>query len=175
MAWNTQPHPPPTYYTNTVMPSAEIRQLGFPLYQTFDVVTPASGRPSIDGIWYMDDCTGSGPIYDIWISGSMNSSGIFLIRPGDSIIAGEDTDSIEGGAVSWYRYDVTQVLQSGSITDTQSSGQFRVKYITDTLSVGDQDPCSLYHTYVDQGYGSVASLQVTQIYRQMNTSFLLGE
>ena len=166
-----QPQYPPPYYIG----EDDSRTLGFHHYQYYDMVR-GSGNKAGDQL-DIESCTGSGPFYDTVLS--VNSphpdSGIDLISVGDSLIVADDIDNSHTAAVySWYRYDITEVLYRPP--DAANSGEFRVKYISDTLDQGDQNPCDLVYLYSDGGYGySLEAEWLNMVTRQVNVEFLLGD
>lgn len=151
------------------------RELGFHVFQIFDVGfgSGVSLETAGGSDLYIDSCTGSGPLYDVWL---MNDnphpdSGVDKIQSGDHLFVAAENDSspilISYGL---YRYDITSILT----TPTVNSGEFRVKYIDDTESAGDDSPCDLYANR-EIGYDFISDTDIITVSRDVNVPFLLSD
>lgn len=153
-------NPPLSWVTN-----AEARTLQFHNYQIFDVLR-GSGSSIDYHLSIASSDGGAGPIYDITLDyPQASSSGLSKIQIGDHLIVGDDDDDSEGGSKTWFRYDVTDILG----TPTASTGEFRVKYITDTGENGATDPSNLVYEYNAYGASDYRNI----ISRQTNSQFLI--
>lgn len=164
-------NPPPLYLTAT-----ESRELFFHHYQIFDVVRGSGTVARDSGVGlYIDSCAGAGPLYDIWLVDDYPhaDSGIDEIQVGDFLLVADDTDdSHTVHNYAWYRYDIQEILT----TPNANSGEFRVRYVTDTHNQADADPCLHHFKYQAAEYGySAPSEDCNTVVRRVNVDFLLGD
>ena len=153
-------NPPLSWVTNS-----EARTLQFHNYQIFDVLR-GSGSNVDYHLSIASSDGGGGPIYDITFNYPQAvSNGLTTIQIGDHLIIGDDDDDSEGGSKTWFRYDVTDILG----VPTASTGEFRVKYITDTGGNGTADPSNLVYEYNAYGASDYRNI----VSRQTNSQFLI--
>jgi|SRR5210317_770034 hypothetical protein len=180
------PEPQPQYPPPLYIGDGDARILNLHNYQIYDMVRGSgTGTQAADQLDVLD-CTGSGPFYDVTLAvdDPHPDSGIDLVSVGDFLMIADDVDDSHTTSVfSWYRYDITEVLSRPEDSgpppyggpDNTQEGDFRVKYFKDTKSTGDQNPCDLYHTYIEDGYGSAPDGYMLMVTRRVNVDILLGD
>lgn len=176
--------PPPSITLSGQMTDSEWRGLDFHKYQMCEVIgskdtsfwpiTQEEDMNTYTAGFFVSGCTGAGPLYNIYLVDNRASppSGVDLVEINDSLLIKDDTgNDIDTDDISWYRFDVTDILESHGA----KSGQFTVKYIKDTQNFGDQSPCDMYMNYGTYGgYGAAGSGYVAAVLRSVDTGFLIG-
>lgn len=176
--------PPPSITLNN-MTNTEWRNIRIHKYQvceilgskdlTYGPITQTEDMHDYNGGFYPSGCTGSGPLFNIYLVNGGATSGVNNVRVGDILVIEDDTgNDIDTDDISFYRYDVTEVVDNFS--SSFASGYFEVRYVADSASFGEQSPCDLYTNYKADGYGgTVGSGYLAAILRPLNTEFLIGE
>ena len=175
-------HPPPSVTMNN-MDGTDWRNIGIHRYQVCEImgskdlnygpITQTEDMHDYNEGFYPSGCTGSGPLFDIYLVNGGATSGVNNVRVGDILVIEDDTgNDVDTDDISFYRYDIVDILDNFS--NAFGSGYFEVKYVSDSLGQGEQSPCDLYTNYAAHGYGVAAFGFRAAVFRPLNVGFLFG-
>jgi len=178
-------NPPPTTLWNSpapLMDANDFRDLNFHVHQMMQIVgskdvdfwpiTQEEDMHTYTGGFFASGCTGAGPLYNINLRDNRGSpDDLSAVQIGDHLIIRDDTgDDVDTDDISWYRYDVTDIIDNSDTTNISIT----VKYVDDTQSFGDQSPCDMYINYGTYGYGAAGSGYIAAVIREVNPQLFLG-
>lgn len=162
----------------------QMRKMGFHKFQNFTILdgsgNPQSTEPK-DQQLFIQETTGSGPLYDTWLiyrnppSGDFRASGVNLVQPGDFLAVGDldatGTIVVVPSDMCFHKYVVREVLDRPN----ESSGEFRVEWLDHGCDVRntDQSPESgCINSQEPNHYGSACTDTRTVVFREVNMPFL---